>query len=76
MADKEDNPPPADIKIEARRVVAEIIVILESVAAGLEAVKRQAAAKPIEGQLDLLRGLLTRAAETVEAFGELLEVQA
>lgn len=37
MADKEDSPPPGDIKIEARRVVAETMVILESVAAGLEA---------------------------------------
>jgi hypothetical protein len=76
MAEDEHTPPPSDIKIEARRVVAEIIVILDSVAAGLETVKRQTAAKPIEAQLDLLRGLLTRAAETVEAFGEVLEAQA
>lgn len=47
-------------------------VILESVAAGLEALRRLPEAILLTAQIELLRGLITRAAETVEAFGEAL----
>jgi hypothetical protein len=46
------------------------LVIIESIAGGLEALMRQPDAAPIKGQLDLLRGLVSQAAQTVEEFGE------
>ena len=61
-----------NLQIDARRVVAEVTVILESVAAGLESLRRLPESILITAQLDLLRGLVSRAVETVEAFGELL----
>jgi hypothetical protein len=69
----DDNTPPAgagntNIAIEARRVVAEVLVIIEAIAGGLEALHRLPEAAPIKEQLDLLRGLVTQAAEVVEAF--------
>jgi hypothetical protein len=75
MAENDNTPPTgedkaSDIEIEARRVVAEVLVIIESIAGGLEALMRQPEAAPIKGQLDLLRGLVSQAAQTVEEFGE------
>jgi hypothetical protein len=72
----DDNTPPQDagkdVLIEARRVVAEVLVIIESIAGGLEALMRQPEAAPIKGQLDMLRGLITQAAEAVEAFSAVI----
>jgi hypothetical protein len=75
MATDDHTPPTgagkaSDIAIEARRVVAEVLVIIESIAGGLEALMRQPEAAPIKGQLDMLRGLVSQAAQTVEEFGE------
>lgn len=76
MAENENTPPTGagntDIAIEARRVVAEVTVILESVAGGLEALMRQPEAAPIKSQLGVLRGLIMQAAEAVEAFAEVI----
>lgn len=77
MADENHTPPLADgkpadptthIEIEARRVVAEITVLLESVAGGLEALQRLPEAVLITTQLGVLRDLVTLAVQTVEAF--------
>jgi hypothetical protein len=77
MATDEHTPPTdagkaSDIAIEARRVVAEVLVIIEAIAGGLEALMRQPEAAPIKGQLDMLRGLITQAAEAVEGFSAVL----
>ena len=77
MADENCTEPPGegkggDIAIEARRVVAEVTVILESVAGGLEALQRLPEAVLIKTQIGVLRDLVTLAAQTVEAFAETL----
>jgi hypothetical protein len=76
MATDDHTPPQGagntDIAIEARRVVAEVLVIIESIAGGLEALMRQPEAAPIKGQLDMLRGLITQAAEAVEGFSAVI----
>jgi hypothetical protein len=76
MADENNTPPTGvgntDVAIEARRVVAEVLVIIEAIAGGLEALMRQPEAAPIKGQLDMLRGLITQAAEAVEGFSAVL----
>lgn len=64
--------PKRDIAIDARRVVAEVTVILESVAGGLEALASLPEAVLVRTQIGILRGLVTMAAQTVEAFGEAL----
>ena len=78
MADDESTSPSENgngdnhIAIEARRVVAEVTVILESVAGGLEALQRLPEAVLIKTQIDVLRDLITLAAQAVEAFAETL----
>jgi hypothetical protein len=78
MAGNESNEPPGDgkggdnIAIEARRVVAEVTVILDSVAGGLEALQRLPEAILVRPQIGVLRDLVTLAAQTVEAFAETL----
>jgi hypothetical protein len=46
----------SDIAIEARRVVAEVLVIIESIAGGLEALMRQPEAAPIKGNSTCCEG--------------------
>lgn len=78
MAENESSEPPDDgkgedhIEIEARRVVAEVTVILESVAGGLEALQRLPEAVLITTQIGVLRDLITLAAQAVEGFAETL----
>jgi hypothetical protein len=77
MATDDHTPPTdagkaSDIAIEARRVVAEVLEIIESIAGGLEALQRLPEAAPIKGQLDMLRGLITQTAEAVEAFSAVI----
>ena len=74
MAENEHTPPldagNTDLQAEAKRVVAESLVIIESIIGGIEALQRQPEAGPIQGQLDMLKDLAKRAIETVEGFGE------
>jgi len=60
------------IAIEARRVIAEVTVLLESVAGGLEALQRLPEAILIGAQLGVLRDLVTLAVRAVEGFAETL----
>ena len=77
MADENSTELPGNGKgdhlaIEARRVVAEMTVILESVAGGFEALQRLPEAVLIKTQIGVLRDLVTLAAQALEGFGETL----
>ena len=78
MADENSTEPSAEgkvadhIAIEAKRVVAEVTAILESVAGGLEALQRLPEAVLISNQIGVLRDLVTLAAQAVEGFAETL----
>jgi hypothetical protein len=61
-----------DIAAEARRVMAEITVILECIAGGLEAMERLPEAVMVKTQLGVLGDLVTLAVQAVEAFSEAL----
>jgi hypothetical protein len=77
MAENE-NTPPADegnIRIEARRLIFEVRIIMESVAQGLEALRALPEAVLVKEQLGVLRKLLAaQAAEALEAFSEVISV--
>jgi len=69
MADENNTPPVGDgnhIRIEARRLIFEIRILLESIAHVLESIL-------LKDKLHTLRKLVAQAAETVEAFGEVLK---
>ena len=74
MADNENTPPAGEsnIRIEARRLIFEVRILLESVALGLEALQARPEAILVKVELGLLRKLTTQAAEATEAFGEML----
>lgn len=70
-----DNTPPADegnIRIEARRLVFEVRIVLESVAHGLESLISRPEAIFLKEELGVLRKLTTQAAEALEAFSEVI----
>ena len=75
MAD-ENNTPPADegnhIRIEARRLISEVRIIMESVAQGLEVLQALPEAVLVKEQLGVLRKLTSQAVEALEAFGDLM----
>ena len=78
MADENNTPPNGEgnhIRIEARRLIFEMRILLESVSHGLEALQTRPEALFIKEELGLLRRLTTQAAEAVEAFGEVLEAK-
>ena len=75
MADENTTPPDGEgnhIRIEARRIVFEVRIIMESVAQGLEALQALPEAILIKEQLGVLRKLTSQAAEALEAFGDLM----
>jgi hypothetical protein len=78
MANSEDTPPvgegngDSDLRIETKRVLFEVQVTLESVAAGLETIARIPDAHPVIAQLSVLQKLINQAAETVEGFAATL----
>ena len=76
MAENENTPPAGEgnLRIEGRRLIFEMRILLESVSHGLEALQTRPEALFIKEELGLLRRLTTQAAEAVEAFGEVLEV--
>lgn len=75
MADSE-NTSPADedknIRIEGRRLIFEVRIIMESVSQGLEALQALPEAILIKEQLGVLRKLTTQAAEALETFSEVI----
>jgi hypothetical protein len=79
MADSESTPPQGKgkddhFRIEARRVAAELQVILDSVSAGLEAIAKMPEAMLLKGQMETVKGLIQRAIETVEGFAETVDL--
>lgn len=74
MAENENNPPAdeGNIRIEARRLVFEVRVVLESVSHGLEALAARPEALFLKEELNVLRKLAAQAAEALEAFGEVI----
>ena len=75
MADSQDNPPNGEgnhIRIEGRRLVFEVRIVLESVSHGLEALISRPEALFLKEELGVLRKLTTQAAEALEAFSELI----
>jgi hypothetical protein len=74
MAENDDSGQigPNNLNIETKRVLAETIVILESVAAGLESLHKLPEAVLIRNQLEMLRGLVARAVESVTDLFEQL----
>jgi hypothetical protein len=78
MADEKNTPPAgvgkadSHLRIETKRVLFEVQVTLESVAAGLETIARFPEAHPVVAQLSVLQKLIGQAAETVEGFAATL----
>jgi hypothetical protein len=78
MADSEDTPPAgegqpdSDLRIETKRVLFEVQVTLESVAAGLETIARLPEGQPVFEQINVLQKLTGQAAEAVEGFAVIL----
>lgn len=61
-----------NLKIEARRVAAEMIVMLESLSAGLESLAKLPEAVLLRNQLETLRSLVLKALEAAEGFDEIV----
>ncbi len=61
-----------NIRIESRRLVFEVRVVLESVSHGLEALATRPEAVFLKEELGVLRKLTAQAAEALEAFSEVL----
>jgi hypothetical protein len=76
MAENDDSGPvgpnQSDLRIETNRVLAEVIVTLESVAAGLESLQKLPESVLLRNQLEMLRGLVARAVESVADLHEQL----
>ena len=75
MADSENTSPDGEgnhIRIEGRRLIFEVRIIMESVAQGLEALQALPEAILIKEQLGVLRKLTTQAAEALETFSEVI----
>ena len=75
MAEDENTPANGEgnhIRIEARRLVFEVRVVLESVAHGLEALAARPEALFLKEELGVLRKLAAQAAEALEAFSEVI----
>jgi hypothetical protein len=78
MADENHTPPTGEgkadshLRIETKRVLFEVQLTLESVAAGLESIARLPEAKPIVEQLGVLQKLTSQAAEAIEGFAVIL----
>jgi hypothetical protein len=76
MADKNNTPPPGEgnhIRIDARRLIFEVRILLESGAQGLEALMPRPEAILIKDELGILAKFIAQAAEAVEAFSDVLQ---
>ena len=65
-----------NIRIEGKRLVFEVRVVMESVAQGLEALAARPDALFMKEELNVLSKLLGQAAETLEAFSVLMAEEA
>ena len=75
MADENTTPPNGEgnnIRIEGRRLIFEVRIIMESVAQGLEGLQALPEAVLVRDQLGVLRKLATQAVEALEAFSEVI----
>ena len=74
MAENDNTSPDGEnnIRIEGRRLIFEVRIIMESVAQGLEALQALPEAILIKEQLGVLRKLTTQAAEALETFSEVI----
>jgi hypothetical protein len=61
-----------NIRIEARAIIFEVRIVLETVAQGLEALARLPEAILIREEINVLKKLTAQAAEAVETFAEAL----
>lgn len=77
MADENNTPPTGEgnLRIEGRRLVFEMRVVLESVSHGLEALQALPEAVLIKEQLGVLRKLTMQAAEALETFSEIISLR-
>ena len=76
MADENNTPPAGEgnhIRIDARRLIFEVRILLESVAQGLEALMPRPEAILLKDELGILRKLVAQTAEAVEAFSDVLQ---
>lgn len=74
MTDNQDSGGAGDrnIRIDARRLIFEVRIVLDSVAAGLEALAGRPEAALVKEELGVLGKLVVQAAEAVETFAETL----
>ena len=74
MAENENTSPESEsnIRIEGRRLIFEVRIIMESVAQGLEALISRPEAIFLKEELGVLRKLTTQAAEALETFSEVI----
>jgi hypothetical protein len=78
MADENHTPPAGegkaenDLRIEIKRVLFEVQLTVESVAAGLESIARLPEAQPVFEQISVLQKLTSQAAEAIEGFAVIL----
>jgi hypothetical protein len=61
-----------DIRIDVRRLVFEVRIVLDSVSHGLEALAARPEAILIKEELGVLRKLTAQAAEAIEAFAAVI----
>jgi hypothetical protein len=76
MADENNTPPAGEgnhIRIDARRLIFEVCILLERVAQGLEALMPRPEAVLLKDELGILANFIAQASETVEAFSETLK---
>ena len=75
MAANENTPPDGEdnhIRVEGRRLIFEVRIILESVAAGLEALQARPEALFIKEELRVLHTLTMQTVEVLETFSEVI----
>ena len=72
MAKNDNTPPPggskSDVDVEAKRIVAETLIVVEAVLAGIETLERQPEARPLKDQIEILKDVTRRAIDTVDGF--------
>ena len=76
MADENNTPPTGEgnhIRIDSRRLIFEVRILLESVAQGLEALMPRPEAILLKDELGILAKFIAQAAEAVEAFSDALQ---
>ena len=76
MADENNTPPTGEgnrIRIDSRRLIFEVCILLESVAQGLEALMPRPEAILLKDEFGILAKFIAQAAEAVEAFSDALQ---